>query len=98
MVGRTDRNRVFTTEWVRYDHADGLLYTDAPVLITEAGVTYRGGGFRYDIRDRRFRLTGGASILQGEDGPVDQSASDSQRDAGEEPEPAGDDSKPDWIE
>ncbi len=62
--GRTDGGRHFTTKWVRYDHQEGALYTDAPVVIAEEGTTYRGGGFRYLIRDRRFRLMGGASVIQ----------------------------------
>ena len=33
--GRADHDREFVTEWVRYDHAEGLLYTDAPVRPTK---------------------------------------------------------------
>jgi LPS export ABC transporter protein LptC len=54
----------FSTDWVRYDHSDGVLSTEAPVVIVDDGITYRGVGFRYDIEDRRFRLLGGASVLK----------------------------------
>jgi hypothetical protein len=62
--GETDGGRRFVAEWVRYDHAEGLLFTDAPVLITDSAGSYRGGGFQYHVRDRRFRLMGGASVVQ----------------------------------
>jgi LPS export ABC transporter protein LptC len=62
--GRTDSGQSFRTEWVRYNHEDGLLYTEAPVIITEESGTYRGGGFRYLVRERRFKLLDGASVVQ----------------------------------
>ncbi|MBW2273612.1 MAG: hypothetical protein JRG96_10095 [Deltaproteobacteria bacterium] len=62
--GRTDGGRRFVADWVRYDHAEGLLFTDAPVLITDSAGSYRGGGFQYQVRERRFRLMGGASVVQ----------------------------------
>lgn len=62
--GRTDDGRRFSAPWVRYDHADGLLFTDAPVLMSEAGTTMRGGGFRYYVHEERFRLMGGAEVVQ----------------------------------
>ena len=62
--GSMGRGMRFVVDWVRYDHAKGLLYTDAPVVITEEVGTYRGGGFRYDVESRRFRLLGGASMVQ----------------------------------
>ena len=62
--GRTEAGREFSAEWVRYEHKAGLLYTDAPVVIREGLGTFRGGGFRYYVRDHRFRLLGGASVVQ----------------------------------
>jgi LPS export ABC transporter protein LptC len=62
--GRTDGDREFTAPWVKYDHEAGLLFTNAPVLISEDAITYRGGGFQYYVRERRFRLLGGASVVQ----------------------------------
>jgi len=63
--GRTDGGREFFADWVRYDHAAGVLFTDAPVLIRDGTGTYRGGGFRYHVEERRFRLLGGARVVQG---------------------------------
>lgn len=65
--GRTQSGREFTAPWVRYDHAAGLLFTDAAVTITEGAGTYKGGGFRYYVREQRFRLLGGASVVQEQD-------------------------------
>jgi len=62
--GRTADGRRFTTTWVRYDHATGVASTDAPVEIEEAGGRYKGGGFRYQVKEQRFRLLGGASMVR----------------------------------
>lgn len=64
VVGRTDEGLRFTTDRVDYDHEKGELSTNSPVLISEAGVSYRGGGFVYLIRENRFTLRGGASVVQ----------------------------------
>ena len=62
--GRTEGGLEFSADWVRYSHDDGMLFTDAPVLITDGGGTFRGGGFRYIVDERRFKLLGGASVVQ----------------------------------
>ena len=62
--GWTEGGREFVADWVKYDHEAGLLFTNAPVLISEDAIRYRGGGFQYYVRDRRFRLLGGASVVQ----------------------------------
>lgn len=65
--GTTEGGREFFADWVRYDHADGLLYTDSPVLISEEAHRIRGrGGFRYQVREGRFRLVGGATVVEQE--------------------------------
>jgi len=65
VAGETAGGRRFETDWVRYDHGRGLLFTDAPVTITErSGGTFKGGGFEYFVAERRFRLLGGASVVQ----------------------------------
>ncbi len=64
VVGRTDQGLRFSTDRVDYDHAKGELSADTPVVITESGVSYRGGGFRYLIREGHFSLRGGASVVQ----------------------------------
>jgi len=61
--GRTDDGRDFTADWVRYDHAEGVLFTDEPVLISESGTMLQGGGFRYFVSEDRFRLLGGAKVV-----------------------------------
>ena len=62
--GTIEGGREFEAQWVAYDEAQGLLYTDDPVLITDRDGRYRGGGFRYLVREERFRLLGGATIVQ----------------------------------
>lgn len=62
--GKTDDGREFRAPWVRYEHEKGLLYTDAPVRLADAGTTLEGGGFRYYVREDRFRLLGGATVVQ----------------------------------
>lgn len=62
--GTIEGGRDFEAQWVAYDEAQGLLYTDDPVLITDRDGRYRGGGFRYLVREERFRLLGGATIVQ----------------------------------
>jgi LPS export ABC transporter protein LptC len=64
VVGTIQGGREFEALWVAYDEEDGILYTDEPVLITDEDGSYRGGGFRYFIHQQRFRLMGGASIVQ----------------------------------
>jgi LPS export ABC transporter protein LptC len=60
--GRTADGRNFATSWVRYDPAKEVAFTDAPVEIEDASGSLRGGGFRYHVREGRFRLLGGATV------------------------------------
>lgn len=62
--GSTGDGRTYRADWVRYDHANALLYTDAPVVIHDATGTFRGDGFRYHVKERRFRLMGNVSVVQ----------------------------------
>lgn len=61
--GKTPDGRRFETERLRYDHAAGLVTTDAPVVIRDGGSALRGGGFRYHVREGRLKLLGGASVV-----------------------------------
>ncbi|MCP3983838.1 MAG: LPS export ABC transporter periplasmic protein LptC [bacterium] len=61
--GTTGDGRRFRTTWLRYDHEEGLVMTDVPVSIRDRAGTYRGGGFRYWVRENRFELSGGASVV-----------------------------------
>lgn len=65
VVGTIEGNRQFEALWVAYDEAEGVLYTDDPVLIVDEDGRYRGGGFRYFVNESRFRLQGGATVVQG---------------------------------
>ena len=37
---------------MEYEHENSLLRTDAPVLVVNETGTFRGDGFRYEVRDR----------------------------------------------
>ncbi len=60
--GKTADGRTFVAPWVRYDPRKEIAYTDAPVEIEEANGSLHGGGFRYHVREGRFRLLGGATV------------------------------------
>ena len=62
--GRLGDGREFEGPWLRYDRANGVAFTDAPVVIYDQGRELRGGGLRYHVRDRRLRLTAGASVVE----------------------------------
>lgn len=62
--GTTGEGQRYQTAWVRYDHAKGLLYTDAPVAMEDDSGSFRGDGFRYDTRKRSFRLLGNVTVVQ----------------------------------
>lgn len=64
VVGTIEGGRKFEALWVAYDEARGVLYTDDPVLIIDEDGRYRGGGFRYFVNENRFRLEGGAIVVQ----------------------------------
>jgi LPS export ABC transporter protein LptC len=61
--GSTGSGQRYAAPWVRYASAKGLLYTDAPVVLEDAGGTLRGDGFRYHVRERRFELIGNVSVV-----------------------------------
>lgn len=62
--GRTEEGQRVFAPWVRYDHAQGLLYSDAPVRMIDDTGSFRGDGFRYLVRDRRFKLLGNVRVEQ----------------------------------
>lgn len=63
--GVTGDGQHYSAPWVRYDHAKGMLYTDAPVTMVDLTGTFRGDGFRYYVREGRFKLLGNVSVEQG---------------------------------
>jgi LPS export ABC transporter protein LptC len=62
--GETGEGQRYATSWVRYLHADGILYTDAPVEMNDSRGSFRGDGFRYHVHDRRFELLGNVRVEQ----------------------------------
>lgn len=64
--GVTGDGQRYAAPWVRYEHDSGLLYTDAPVTMVDDTGTFRGDGFRYFVREGRFKLLGNVSVVQGE--------------------------------
>jgi hypothetical protein len=66
VAARTAGGRVLRTEQLRYAQARGLIHGAKPVALSDDSGEYRGGGFEYWVRNDRFRLTGGARVVQGE--------------------------------
>ena len=62
--GTTGDGRRFRTERLHYSNGPGLVSTDSPVVIQDETGTYRGGGFRYYVRENRFRLRHVATVVQ----------------------------------
>jgi LPS export ABC transporter protein LptC len=62
--GTTADGRRFETERLIYRRATGRVTTEAPVVIRDGFGTLRGAGFEYWVRENRFRLIGGASVVQ----------------------------------
>ncbi len=62
--GRTADGRRIFTSWLRYDSDRDVITTDAPVQIVDGRHRLKGRGFVYHLKDSRFVLKGGASIVQ----------------------------------
>jgi LPS export ABC transporter protein LptC len=62
--GMTSEGQLYQAPWVRYEHAQSLLYTDAPVTMQDDAGRFRGDGFRYFVKERRFRLLGNVRMEQ----------------------------------
>lgn len=62
--GETRSGQRYEAPWVRYEHETGVLYTDAPVRMEDVTGVFRGDGFRYHTRERRFQLLGGVQVEQ----------------------------------
>ena len=62
--GTTADGQRYSAPWVEYDHEAGLLHTSAAVEMVDQTGTFRGDGFRYHIRERKFHLLGNVSVEQ----------------------------------
>jgi LPS export ABC transporter protein LptC len=62
--GHTADGRRIFTRWLRYDSDRDVISTDAPVQIVDGRHRLQGRGFVYHLKDSRFVLKGGASIVQ----------------------------------
>ena len=63
VLGHTGEGQRYRSAWVRYDHDEQLLFTDAPVIVDDTTGTFRGDGFRYHLDERRFELLGNVSVV-----------------------------------
>ena len=62
--GTTADGQRYSAPWVEYDHEAGLLHTSASVVMVDQTGTFRGDGFRYYVRERKFHLLGNVSVEQ----------------------------------
>jgi LPS export ABC transporter protein LptC len=62
--GETGEGQRYWAPWVRYNHEEGILFTDAPVRMVDSTGSFRGDGFRYHLRERRFQLLGHVRVEQ----------------------------------
>jgi LPS export ABC transporter protein LptC len=62
--GTTGDGRRFRTSRLHYANGPGLVSTDSKVVIEDETGTYSGSGFRYFVRENRFRLNGAATVVQ----------------------------------
>lgn len=62
--GRTQAGERYAAPWVRYDRKQDLLYTDAKVKMDNEAGHFSGDGFRYHVKQHRFRLLGNVQVEQ----------------------------------
>ena len=62
--GETALGQHYSAPWVKYVHEQGLLYSNAPVEMTDRQGSFRGNGFRYHVHERRFELLGNVRVEQ----------------------------------
>jgi len=62
--GVTEEGQHVFAPWVRYDHEKGVVFSDAPVHMTDRSGSFRGDGFRYQVKERRFKLLGNVRVEQ----------------------------------
>jgi LPS export ABC transporter protein LptC len=62
--GRTQAGERYAAPWVQYDRKRDLLFTDAKVQMENEAGRFSGDGFRYHVKERRFRLLGNVQVEQ----------------------------------
>jgi LPS export ABC transporter protein LptC len=62
--GSTADGQRYAAPWVEYDHAAGILHTDAPVRMVDDTGTFSSDGFRYHVNERKFQMLGNVSVEQ----------------------------------
>jgi LPS export ABC transporter protein LptC len=62
--GSTADGQRYSAPWVEYDHASGVLRTDAPVRMVDDTGTFSSDGFRYHVSERKFQMLGNVSVEQ----------------------------------
>lgn len=62
--GVTADGQRYSAPTVAYDHESGILSSEDRVLMVDDSGSFEGDGFRYHVRDRRFRLLGNVRVVQ----------------------------------
>jgi LPS export ABC transporter protein LptC len=62
--GVTADGQRYSAPTVEYDHESGVLSSEAHVVMVDDSGSFQGDGFRYHVRDRRFRLLGNVRVVQ----------------------------------
>ena len=62
--GVTADGQRYSAPSVSYNHDEGLLSSDERVVIVDETGSFEGDGFRYHVREKRFRLLGNVRVVQ----------------------------------
>jgi LPS export ABC transporter protein LptC len=62
--GVTADGQRYSAPTVEYDHESGVLSSEERVVMVDDSGSFEGDGFRYHVRDRRFRLLGNVRVVQ----------------------------------
>jgi LPS export ABC transporter protein LptC len=62
--GVTADGQHYSAPVVRYQHAEGLLHSDRRVRMQDDTGSFEADGFRYLVREERFKLLGNVRVVQ----------------------------------
>jgi len=62
--GVTADGQRYSAPRVEYDHESGILSSEDRVVMVDDSGSFEGDGFRYHVRERRFRLLGNVRVVQ----------------------------------